>query len=293
MDNLRFTLPALFADAVRVWRERAAQLWWIILTIVLPVTLMDMLGRHLDQSAYGDLTWLSLLLRYGSDFVLVIAWIMVLILTASHARGEERSMRTLLHEAGEHYIPGALTFFAAYVARAAGIAVIWSAGTLLPGATVFRPILLLIGVPLSAVIPMLWLSFAPFLAIIEVRPPFSAIRIGIQLAHRYWRKVAGVLLVLTILQGAVSLLFWWGGEYAHSQITAYALSSGLSGTATNAVMIFALLPIRIIDDVTMLFALTVFTLFFMCLRSRSHSRGEEEGENGMEEELADTDSSDG
>jgi hypothetical protein len=138
---------------------------------------------------------------------------------------------------------------------------------LLPGESMLRSAFLLIGVPLSAVVLLMWVSLAPFLVVIEERPIGSAMRMSVRLARLHWREVSGLLLLLTILQGSVSLLAWFGSSAVDAWTVQWAMSSGFSFYGTSILNLLFLLPLRMIDDVALLFALTVFAVFFINRRA--------------------------
>jgi hypothetical protein len=284
----RLAFPALFIHAGRSWRRHAKQLWWIVLAILVPVTLMNMIGGLLDQASYGDLSWLSMLLRYGSNLLLVVAWMAVLLITAGWMEGKDVPMGEILNLAGDCYIAGAVAFLAAYVARAAGLALIGILATIAPGDSVIRSLLLLLGVPLFAVGLMMWLSFAPFIAVIEARPIATALRSSVRLSRLHLREVGAMLLLLTVLQGIVSLLVWFGGSAVDAWATQISMSSGFSFYGTSILNIAFLLPVRLIDDVTLLFVLTVFAVFFMNRRAVWEPLEEDDADADNEGKAVDT-----
>ncbi|MDT8323794.1 MAG: hypothetical protein RRA94_06775 [Bacteroidota bacterium] len=278
MNREDLSLTGQFAEAGRVWRSNVGQFARLVLVIVVPVTILKMLGDHLDQSTYGELAWLSMLLRYGSSFLLVVAWIVSLLITSDSVQGEQRAPRAIFNDAGERYIPGAAAFLVAYAARTAGLAIVGIAATLVPGDSVLRSVILLLGVPLCAVALMMWVSLAPFLAVIEERPIGSAMHMSVRLAGAHWREVGGLLLLLTVLQGIVSLLVWFGGSAVDAWATQISMSSAFSFYGTSILKIAFLLPVRLIDDVTLLFALTVFAVYFINRRAvweRNENRTQE------------------
>lgn len=263
----RMAIPALFTHAGRTWRKRAKPLGTVILTVLVPVTLVNLIGGYLHQNVYADVAWLSMLLRYGSNLLLIVAWILVLLLAASSSGDGDEPMRDVFRLAGDRYIPGGLAFLASYAARAAGLTLIGVLATVLPGDSVLRSLLFLLGVPVCAVALMMWVSLAPFITVIDGRPVVAALRVSVRTVALHWRAVGGLLLLLTVLQGVVSLLVWFASSTIDSWAAQWALSAGYSFYGSSALRIVVLLPVRIIDDVTLLFALTVFTLYFMDRRA--------------------------
>mgnify|MGYP000238816388 FL=1 len=268
-------IPALFTHAGRCWRRHLKQLWWIVLGILVPVTLLNMIGGHLDQEFFADLSWLSLLLRYGSKLLLVVAWMAVLLISAAWMEGKDFSLREAFNTAGDRYIPGGLAFLAAYLARVAGLALIGLLAFSLPGDSSLRSLLLLLGVPLLAVALMMWVSIAPFLTVIGGRPIGAALRVSAHIASLHWRAVSGLLLLLTVLQGIVSLLVWYVSSVVDAGVAQFALSSGFSFYGSTALRIAILLPVRMVPDITLLYALTVFTVFFVNRRTEWGLLGDE------------------
>ncbi|MFA6232888.1 MAG: hypothetical protein WC824_01700 [Bacteroidota bacterium] len=256
-------LSAYFAFAVKFSRARARQLIGIVLLIGLPAIVMDMAGSLLDQPAFRHLTWLSLTLKYCSDFLFYFAWPCVVLILAGYISDEKLRFRDFRFRSGGRLLKGFLSFSLVFLVNTGGLLILVLLLPFFSGGSPPHPLLMLVFVVVCA-LPIVWLSFFPFLVLIEKQPMSIAVRTSVRQVQQHWTGVAGMLIYLSALGLLVSALVWFGNS-AISNTADSAFRPFQPSSFSSAAVLAAIprIPLLLLEKGTTLFLVTVFSFYFI------------------------------